>query len=591
MSGAAPAVMPTPERPAYLVEWNVGGSAIRKTNAIAPPGALFAFGLDTAAGRAPQSDAGIARYYAGMDIVGLQTGSLVTSIDGNQYRAARPAWIQAGRDIVNLKGLILNQRPNDVSRIAAGRDILYANVDIAGPGWLEIIAGRNLTQEDRGRLGSVGLIDGKPATGKGGAGIVVSVGGEGDYTAFARRYLDPANRADPGQTLASQPGKAIKTYERELADWLRAFQGYDGPADQARAYFDALPPEQQRIFLRQVYYAELTQGGREYNDAAGPRPGSYVRGRQAIASLFPEADAQGRPIRYQGDITLFGGSGIQTLFGGPIHLLAPGGKMIFGVEGMAPPSTAGVVTQGAGDIQMYAKGSILLGQSRVMTTFGGHIMGWSAEGDINSGRGAKSTVVYTPQRRLYDAVGNVSLSPTVPSTGAGISTLNPIPEVPKGDVDLVAPLGTVDPGEAGIRVSGNINIAALHVVNAANIQVQGESKGIPATATVNTGALTSASSAASSATQSAQEMTRQQQASARQNLPSIISVQILGYGNEPASGATGEGAAPAGQPPRRDGSASGYDPRSVFQMLGNGDIPEAQRARLTDAERRRLSGG
>ena len=158
--------MPTPDRPAYLVEWNVGGSAIRKTNAIAPPGALFAFGLDTAAGRAPQSDAGIARYYAGMDIVGLQTGSLVTSIDGNQYRAARPAWIQAGRDIVNLKGLILNQRPNDVSRIAAGRDILYANVDIAGPGWLEIIAGRNLTQEDRGRLGSVGLIDGKPATGK-----------------------------------------------------------------------------------------------------------------------------------------------------------------------------------------------------------------------------------------------------------------------------------------------------------------------------------------------------------------------------------------------------------------------------------------
>ena len=183
-------------------------------------------------------------------------------------------------------------------------------------------------------------------------------------------------------------------------------------------------------------------------------------------------------------------------------------------------------------------------------------------------------------------MGNVSLSPTVPSTGAGISTLDPIPEVPKGDVDLV---GTA--GEAGIRVSGNINIAALHVVNAANIQVQGESKGIPVTATVNTGALTSASSAASSATQSAQEMTRQQQASARQNLPSIISVQILGYGNEPASGSSGEGAAPAGQPPRRDGSASGYDPRSVFQMLGNGDIPEAQRARLTDAERRRLSGG
>ena len=39
-----------------------------------------------------------------------------------------------------------------------------------------------------------------------------------------------------------------------------------------------------------------------------------------------------------------------------------------------------------------------------------------------------------------------------------------------------APLGTIDAGEAGIRVSGNINIAALHVVNAANIQVRGEQR-------------------------------------------------------------------------------------------------------------------
>ena len=232
--GRGPAVMPTPERPAYLVEWNVGGSAIRKTNAIAPPGALFAFGLDTAAGRAPQSDAGIARYYAGMDIVGLQTGSLVTSIDGNQYRAARPAWIQAGRDIVNLKGLILNQRPNDVSRIAAGRDILYANVDIAGPGWLEIIAGRNLTQEDRGRLGSVGLIDGKPATGKAAPASSSASAARATTPPSPGAISTPATRRprpDPGQPA----GKAIKTYERELTDWLRALQGYDGPADQARA--------------------------------------------------------------------------------------------------------------------------------------------------------------------------------------------------------------------------------------------------------------------------------------------------------------------------------------------------------------------
>ena len=126
----------------------------------------------------------------------------------------------------------------------------------------------------------------------------------------------------------------------------------------------------------------------------------------------------------------------------------------------------------------------------------------------------------------------MTLSPTVPSTGAGIGTLAPIPEVPAGDVDLIAPLGTIDAGEAGIRVSGNVNIAALHVVNAANIQVQGESKGIPVTASVNTGALSSASAAASTATAAAQDVMQRDRAASRQNLPSIISVQILGYGDE-----------------------------------------------------------
>ena len=149
-----------------------------------------------------------------------------------------------------------------------------------------------------------------------------------------------------------------------------------------------------------------------------------------------------------------------------------------------------------------------------MTTFGGSILGWSAEGDINAGRGSKTTVVYTPPRRLYDTWGNSSLSPTVPSTGAGIATLAPVVEVPPGDIDLIAPLGTIDAGEAGIRVSGNVNIAALQVVNAANIQVQGDAKGMPVVAAVNTGAISSASAAASSATQAAEDAVRQQQAAA-----------------------------------------------------------------------------
>ncbi|KAG1246886.1 hypothetical protein G6F68_014438 [Rhizopus microsporus] len=99
--------------------------------------------------------------------------------------------------------------------------------------------------------------------------------------------------------------------------------------------------------------------------------------------------------------------------------MTPGGQQVFGVEGVAPPASAGIITQGEGSIQLYALGSILLGQSRVMTTFGGGITAWSAQGDINAGRGSKTTVLYTPPKRVYDAFGNVTLSPNAPSTGAG----------------------------------------------------------------------------------------------------------------------------------------------------------------------------
>ena len=41
-------------------------------------------------------------------------------------------------------------------------------------------------------------------------------------------------------------------------------------------------------------------------------------------------------------------------------------------------------------------------------------------------------------KRVYDNYGGVTLSSQVPSSGAGIATLNPIAEVPAGDVDLIA---------------------------------------------------------------------------------------------------------------------------------------------------------
>ncbi|MCL8392671.1 filamentous haemagglutinin family protein, partial [Pseudomonas aeruginosa] len=472
--------------------------------------------------------------------------------------------------------LFVNTSATDVSLVQAGRDILYGNFNVAGPGSLEISAGRNLLMNDEVAVTSLGAVAAGDT--RSGASIVLQAGAsQAGYSGFLRRYLELDNLAQAGTPLAEQPGKVVRTYENELIEWLSGRYGFSGDAQQAREFLAGLSAEQQRIFAREVYFAELKAGGREYNEVGGVRQGSYLRGRNAIAALFPERDPAGNPISYEGDIVMYGGAGVHTNFGGDIQLLTPGGQQVFGIEGEAPPSTAGVVTQGVGNIRSYALSSILLGQSRVMTTFGGDIQIWSAEGDINAGRGSKTTVVYTPPRRIYDAWGNVSLSPQVPSTGAGIATLNPIPEVAPGDIDLIAPLGTIDAGEAGIRVSGNVNVAALQVVNAANIQTQGQSSGIPLVASVNTGALTSASAAASSATQAAEDVSRQQQAAARQRMPSVITVQVLGFGNERLE-------------PSRDGASRspGYNPDSAVQVLGAGALGEQARSQLTDEERGNL---
>ncbi|VFR19925.1 Filamentous haemagglutinin family outer membrane protein associated with VreARI signalling system [plant metagenome] len=632
-SGADERIMATIFQPAFagFTEGaELGGVRFSNTSnsaAVVSAGALpmLVFGLNTVGQTVGLSDSPSqpVRFYAGTgDLVGVRTGAQaryatngMARLGEVDYIGANPVWMLAGRDIVNtgtLQGenplalpsqvgggtssagpafngnLFVHGHANDVSVVQAGRDILYHNLMVAGPGTLDITAGRNIVQEDRASLTSLGPI--VAGDSRRGASIVLQagMGAQGaNWNGFLARYLDPDNRIQTGLPLAGQAGRVVKTYESELIDWLAVHHGFVAPTDgsvieAARALFMSLPSAQQRVFARQVYFAELREGGREYNDADGPRFGSYLRGRNAIATLFPETNDAGEAIVYRGDLLMHGGAGIHTNVGGDIQILTPGGSQTYGVEGAQPPGTAGLITRGQGNIQLYSLGSILLGQSRVMTTFGGDILAWSAQGDINAGRGSKTTVVFTPPRRVYDSVGNVSISPDVPSTGAGIATLNPLPEVVPGDVDLIAPLGTIDAGEAGIRVSGNVNIAALQVVNAANIQVQGDATGIPVVAAVNVGALTNASAAASSAADAAQDTVARSRAAARQALPSIISVQILGFGAE--GGATDDVSPP---PPARSSSVQpvSYNPSSTIQLVGNGQLSDAERTQLTAKER------
>ncbi|MGK5036237.1 filamentous haemagglutinin family protein [Janthinobacterium sp. LB3P118] len=637
-SGAAAESMVTPFKPGFTgwdinpyvsnpLAANVSSTGTPATKWNFP---LFAFGPNSSAGPA-NSGTQAARIYAVTgDLVGVNSGRILEFYDARRagvtwYEGGQPVWMKAGRDIVgsgtaqleaiegtgssgvgfrNFSNLFVHNNAYDVSVVSAGRDILNSSFNVAGPGTLDISAGRNILMQDKGSVVSLGPVvagDKRP-----GAGIAMQagVGAAGlDYLRFVKPYLDPANVAQTGVPLADQAGKVVKSYEGELASWLGERYGFKGTAAEALAYYLALPEPQQRVFARNVYFAELKAGGREYNDADSSRYGSFLRSRNAIAGLAPATDASGKAISYAGDIVMYrgtfalfnSGSGkydrivprsayVHTNFGGDIELLTPGGKQVFGIEGEAPPSTSGVITKGGGNIELFSHGSILLGQSRVMTTFGGDILGWSSQGDINAGRGSKSTIVYTPPKRVYDNWGNVTLSSDVPSTGAGIATLAPIAEVPAGDVDLLAPLGTIDAGEAGIRVSGNVNLAALTVMNAANIQVKGEAKGMPTVASVNVAAMTNASAAATQATAAAQEVVQRERAATRSAQPSVFTVRVLGFGSDAPPDSA--------QAMPRDGArieAADYNPRSAVRVLGLGPLPESATRQLTAQERSRLS--
>ena len=106
--------------------------------------------------------------------------------------------------------------------------------------------------------------------------------------------------------------------------------------------------------------------------------------------------------------------------------------------------------------------------------------------------------------------------------------------VPKANVYLIAPVGTVDAGDAGIQATGNINISAAAVLNADNISSGGTTSGVPSAPSVaapNIGGLTSASSSSGAATSAASSVANQ--ATQKQEVieaPSVITVEVLGYG-------------------------------------------------------------
>ena len=483
-------------------------------------------------------------YASGGDITGLTLFS---------PKATR---IVAGRDITDIAFYLQNDAVADVSLVAAGRDIIPFNenapqralannlalgngvgdapvstaagnststlagdIQINGPGLLEVLSGRNLD------LGTgANFTDGR------GVGITSIGSTRNPNLPFAGADLI----ALAGVSAAGGTGAAfgLANSSMDIAAFIATYLPNGlAPADSPylgklgwTGNFDDLGAEPQAIVAMETFYRVLRDAGR--NAAA---QGNYQSGDAAVLTLFGAHQPAG-------DI-LVRAREIRTTSGGAISLGSLGGgitmaSVIFG-NPLTPP---GIVTEYGGAISTFTNRDVSIGQARIFTLRGGDIIMWSSNGNIAAGTAPKTVVTAPPTRVVLDITSaDVQTDLGGLATGGGIGVLAAVEGVAVGNVDLVAPKGYVDAGDAGIRVTGNLNIAAQVVLNSSNIATGGTSSGAvsaapsaPSVASVTSASNTSAAAGTTLAKPESGQAAAEQK-TAEEPL-SIFNVEVIGYG-------------------------------------------------------------
>ncbi|CAN5764026.1 hypothetical protein BH11VER1_BH11VER1_29890 [soil metagenome] len=478
------------------------------------------------------------------DINPLKLYAKSSDISGVTLFSPKAANVFAGNDVTDVALYIQNIDEKDISIVAAGRDItaynpntasrilssssgnlinigggvLAGDIQISGPGTLEVLAGRDVSL---GAAASNG--DGT------GAGITSIGNARNPFLPFAGANLVIAAGIGPSFGLSNSEldidtfittvleGPQGARYFTELGATSGGVAITDVPT------LNALNEEERARISLELFYFALRDAGRDHSTT-----GNYTAGFDAIAALFPNAGT--------GDIKTFSRD-IRSKSGGNISIIAPGGGLNLGTSIIGNPAVPpGIVTESGGGISIFTNDSVGVGVSRIFTLRGGNIMIWSSTGDIAAGSSSKTVASAPPTRVLIDPQSaDIATDLAGLSTGGGIGVLATVKNLMPGDVDLIAPVGTVDAGDAGIRATGNLTIAAAAVLNASNIAVGGASTGTPSAPAVsapNIGGLTSASNAAGAGTTaaSAAMSANQRPEPTQEAAPSIITVEVIGYG-------------------------------------------------------------
>jgi hypothetical protein len=457
----------------------------------------------------------------------------------------------AQRDITDIALHLQHTGAEDVSLVSAGRDILPFNENsprrsTAG----DLFLGNLIVDAPMDTV--VNDANGSPVQTKSLPGDI-QIGGRGVLQVLAGRNIDLGT----GPNLVDGRGKGITSIGRSRNPFL-PFEGAEiavlagvgaatgGPAlglTKSILDFAALggaPANEfgavgalKGLFGKLATISENALADSDYSEAV-----------ELVEKIFGATPSPGSLFTRARDI--------RTASGGAVTIAAPGGGVTMASDIFGNPLTPpGIVTEYGGAISILTDGDVDIGQARIFTLRGGDLTIWSSRGDIAAGNAPKTVVTAPPTRVLIDSTSaNIQTDLGGLATGGGIGVLASVQGVKPGAVNLIAPEGTVDAGDAGIRATGDIKIAAAAVVNADNISAGGTTAGAPSSPSVaapNIGGLTSGASSSAASSSAASQVSQQSgsQDKPAEETPSLISVEVLGYGGGDTSSEEEEEETPA----------------------------------------------
>jgi filamentous hemagglutinin len=454
----------------------------------------------------------------------------------------------AARDITDIAFYLQHVAEDDISIVSAGRDVVPFNANAPARSAADNIAAGNLIIDG---VAETVVVDasGFPVSTKALAGDI-QISGRGLLEVLAGRNLDlgtGANFTDGtglGVTSIGQARNPFLPFEGAHLVLMAGLASPSGgpalglagstltfPELPAQGYLGGTLEHRALAALRELFKDLQVLG------TAASESGDYTPAYDAVNAIFGATTRSGSVFSRARDV--------RTASGGSIMVAAPGGGLEMATDIFGNPLTPpGLVTEYGGEVSVLTGGNVNIGRARIFTLRGGDLTIWSSYGDIAAGTAPKTVVTAPPTRVIIDSTSaDVKTDLGGLATGGGIGVLASVEGVEPGTVSLLAPRGTVDAGDAGIRATGDINIAAAQVLNADNIAAGGTSVGVPsapAAAAPNIAGLTAGASTTAATSTAAGNLARQSQSgaetAAQEEAPSVISVEVLGYGGGESAG-------------------------------------------------------